>query len=67
MSAPDFFVGDTFRETRSHRLVRSLVFSLCSGDFFLFCAVIKAAVEEFASVLDEGEQKEQLKKYLALI
>ena len=29
--------------------------------------VIKAAIEEFVSILDEGEHREQLKTYLLLI
>jgi hypothetical protein len=28
------------------------------------CTVIKAALEEFASVLDDGDQKQQIERYL---
>lgn len=28
------------------------------------CSVIKAALEEFVSVLDDGDQKQQIERYL---
>jgi hypothetical protein len=34
---------------------------------FTFNAAIKAALEEFASVLNDGEQKQQLVSYLDII
>lgn len=34
---------------------------------FSFDAAIKAALEEFASVLNDGEQKQQLVSYLDII
>ena len=33
----------------------------------VFCTVIKAALEEFVSVLDDGPQKQQLLEYLGNI